>query len=116
MQEFEYIVVTFNSPGEPPLNWGVLLLDAVSERLHYRFRTDFPAQVVERGDAEIMKGMADHLIRVAEESGAAALLNWLLDTASNTVQVTDRLRVSARNADEALKRLVREHLHDTPSD
>ena len=110
MREFEYIVVSFHAPSAESINWGVLLVDPASERLHFRFRTDFPIELVNPSDVEVIQGLAEHFIRIAEESGAEALLTWLLDSASNTVRVTNRLGIPARTADEALERVVSKHL------
>jgi hypothetical protein len=101
MQEFEYIVVSAHLAGYQPINLGVVLVDAVRDELHLRFRTALPEQI-EPEDAEVIAGFPQYCQSLATELGAAALLGHLLDSASNAIRVTDRLRVSASSASEAL--------------
>jgi hypothetical protein len=109
MHEYQYILVTAHLPGLEPITLAVLLVDAASDELHFRFRSTLPDQI-EPEDADVIGRMADHCHAIAAELGARALMSYLLDSASNVIRVSDRLLVGARSASEAVTQLCARYI------
>jgi hypothetical protein len=108
MPEFEFIVVSVHPPGGMQFNFGVIV-DSGRDELHIRFRTDLPEQVAAE-DRKVIEAMPEFFKSLAQEQGTAGLLTYLNETASNLIRVSNRLRVSARTAHEALNAACELHV------
>ena len=99
---FSAVVVSAHLPGRDPLNLGVLVLDEGADRLHIRFRTDIDG-IADPLDREVIQGLPEMIESIAREMGAAGLLQYLEDTASNAVRLGDRITIRGKDATEALE-------------
>ena len=88
---------------------GVLLLDPATDTLHIRLRRDW-STVASDEDAEVLAELEEDLLSQARERGGAAVLEFLLNVASQSLRVTDREAVTVRNFDKTLSELYREHV------
>lgn len=88
---------------------GVLLLDSASDGLYVRLRRDWDA-VASEEDAEVLSELEDDLLMQARERGGAAVLDFLENTASQSIRVTDREAITVRNFEKSLNELYREHV------
>jgi SOS-response transcriptional repressor LexA len=100
-------------PGCAPRNIGVLLVDPANDRAFIRLRPTFE-DIAEPDDAEVLEALGAHLRECAADMGAAAFLDWLEDTASNTVRVTDRQAVEVDAFSRVLEKLYSEHVEPIP--
>jgi hypothetical protein len=107
--EYTYVVVSAHLPARPAVNLGVLLLEESSNRLHFRFRTDVDS-LADPEDATVLRGVSEMLAQIAAEDGAAAMLRYLEETASNVIRVTDRSSFEAPCAEDALQRIYAAHV------
>lgn len=85
-------------PGGGRENAGVLV--AGPEACVQRFRRDLPE--LDPENADILEELPDDLAAKAQELGPVRLLDWLEDSASNFIEVTDREVLSAGTPEEAL--------------
>ena len=97
----EYVIVQFAGPGRPVTDIGILLLDPSSDRLYFRFRDNW-ASIADADDVEVLSLLAADLARKAREMGGRELLEWLEDTLSNALQLTERRRVHVTDFDSCL--------------
>jgi hypothetical protein len=107
--EYTYVVVSAHLPARPRVNLGVLLLDESSNRLHFRFRTDLDS-LAGPEDATVVRGLPEMLAQIAAHGGAAAMLRYLEDTASNVIRITDRFSFEAPSAEDALQQTYAAHV------
>jgi phage repressor protein C with HTH and peptisase S24 domain len=105
----EFSVLTAELPGGGSQAIGVLLLDPRTDTLHVRLRRDWDS-IASDEDAEVLAEMEDDLLLQAREHGGAAVLDFLENTASNSIRVTDRERVTVRDFERKLSELYREHV------
>jgi phage repressor protein C with HTH and peptisase S24 domain len=96
-------------PGRGLVNLGVLLEDPQSDILHLRFRRDMDS-LVDEEDLEVLEGLADDLARKSGELGAGKLFEYLENTLSASVRVTDREQVLVEDFSRELDRLYRRHV------
>jgi hypothetical protein len=87
-REGVYVVVEAVLPDQQPRNIGVLLADTGTGRPWFRLRPDF--DFAEPEDAEVLELLEEEMRLRASEMGALRYLDWLEDTLSNVVRVTDR--------------------------
>ncbi|MGH9627148.1 MAG: S24 family peptidase [Bryobacteraceae bacterium] len=106
----EYLLLQVALPGRPPENAGILLLDRSSNRLYLRFRRDLAEITEDEDDLEVLAEIASDLESKASELGAAKVLEWLEDTVSNVLRVSDRESMLVENFDAAADRLYRRHI------
>src|SRR5271154_7097223 len=107
-QHASYMIITLELPGAGPTNAGVLLEDPATDRLWVRLRRDWEEFAPE--EAEILSALEYDITAKARELGAKALLRYLEDTLSNTLQVTDRREILVDDFERTLSRLYREHV------
>ncbi|MEO7142817.1 MAG: S24 family peptidase [Bryobacteraceae bacterium] len=107
-----YSVLEVDLPGSASAAAGVLLEDPESDRLYVKLRRDWE-RIASEEDAEVMTALAGDLTAKAEELGAGALLEYLEQTLSNTVRLSDRRDVMVGDFDRALERLYRKHVAAT---
>src|SRR5580704_14476491 len=92
MSTARYSIMQAELPGRGLVNLGVLLEDPQSDILHLRFRRDMDS-LVDEEDLEVLEGLADDLARKSGELGAGKLFEYLENTLSASVRVTDREQV-----------------------
>lgn len=106
--KFIALVVVAHLPSQSPINLGVLVLDEVADRLHFRFRKDLVG-VADPLDREVIQGLPGMIESMAAEMGAVGLLQFLENTASNSIRVGERLTIHADTATEAVELAFAEH-------
>ncbi len=104
-----YSLLLADLPGHSPETIGVLLLDPATDSLHVRLRRDW-STVASAEDAEVLEELEDDLMSQARERGAAGVLDFLENTASLSLRVTDREAITVRDFDKTLSELYREHV------
>ena len=104
-----YSMVQAQIPAEGLVNIGVLLEDPQSDALHLRFRRDMEA-LLEEEDLEVLMGLAGDLAGKASEMGAEKLFEFLENTLSASIRVTDRENVLVEDFSRAVDRLYRQHV------
>jgi phage repressor protein C with HTH and peptisase S24 domain len=112
MRQAEYLVVEAQLPGHAAVPIGVLLYDALEDRLDARLRRDWD-RIAGDDEAEVLELLAQDLEAKTAELGAAQLLGWLEDTWSNSIRVSERRPVVVGNFQATLNRLYREHVPAT---
>src|SRR5271165_1459640 len=110
-QNAQYMILSVEIPGLGKTNAGVLLQDPATDRLWVRLRRDWDELAPD--EAEVLSAIEYDLASKAREMGATQLLEYLEDTLSNAVQVTDRREVLVDDFERALARLYREHVQST---
>lgn len=109
----EYALLELALPGRRRENVGVLLLDPQTHTLHQKLRRDW-LEIADPEDYELLRLLADDLAEKARELGAEALLNYLEDTLSHTLRISDREPVLVHNYQRTLDDLYRRHIHSRP--
>src|SRR6201986_2552764 len=74
-------------PGTQPVHAGVLLLDPVGNKLYVRMRRDWEEIAPE--EAEVLELLEHDLTAKAEEFGAPRLMEYLEESLSNTLTITE---------------------------
>ena len=105
----EYSLLLSDLPAHGVETVGVLLLDPASDTLYVRLRRDWDRFASEE-DAEVLAELEDDLQTWARQEGGAAVLQRLETDASNSLRITDREAVTARNFDQKLSELYRQHV------
>jgi phage repressor protein C with HTH and peptisase S24 domain len=100
----KYSVVQVDVPEQGPINLGVLLQDAGSDSMHLRFRRDLES-LLEDEHLDVLGALADDLTAKARVMGAEKLFEYLEDTLSGSVRLTDREDVLVEDFARALDRL-----------
>lgn len=95
-------------PGGDPVNAGVLLEDGAEGRLRVRLRRDW--DLIAPDEAEVLDELEADLEAKSAEMGAARLLQYLEDTLSNVVRLSEPREATVEDFDRALGRLYREHV------
>jgi SOS-response transcriptional repressor LexA len=96
-------------PERPPQNIGVLITDPATGRGWVKLREYFD-DIADPDDAEVLEGLEEHLQTVVAESGGEACLNWLEDTLSGAVRVSNPKTVPVDAFTRVLDRLYSEHV------
>jgi SOS-response transcriptional repressor LexA len=102
-------VVQAELPEHGLVNLGVLLQDPESDQLHLRFRRDMDTLVGEE-DLEALEALADDLNAKAAEMGAERLFEYLENTLSASIRITERGAVLVDDFSRTLERLYRQHV------
>ena len=105
----EFSIVQAELPGQGLVNLGVLLRDPESDALFVRFRRDMD-RLAEEEDVEALAALADDLNAKATEMGAGRLFDYLENTLSASVRITDRGSVMVDDFSRTLERLYRQHV------
>jgi phage repressor protein C with HTH and peptisase S24 domain len=105
------MIITLELPGAGQMKAGVLLEDPATNRLWLRLRRDWEEFAAE--EAEVLAALECDLAAKAQELGAKALLEYLEDSLSNVVLLTDRREILVDDFERALSRLYREHVQST---
>jgi SOS-response transcriptional repressor LexA len=104
-----YVLLEAALPGRVVRNIGVLLIDPGTDRAFFRMRASFD-DVAEPDDAEVLDALADHIRDCASEMGASAFLDYLEDTASNAIRISDRRTVEVDAFSRVVERLYSENV------
>jgi phage repressor protein C with HTH and peptisase S24 domain len=110
-------------PGKRPVPWGILLVDQETGKLTTRMRNASFLQEFEEGPGEPGKPGEDELDfldaltvdfeQKADEMGGLKLLDWLEDSASNYLRISDRSAIAWSNEHAVLDQLFDEHIDST---
>src|ERR1700722_8202677 len=99
----KYCVVEADTLEQGTMKLGVLLQDPQADSLRLRFRRDLDSLGIE--DLEVLSSLAEDLAQKAHELGAEKLFEYLEDTLSGAIRITDREEVLVSDFDRALDRL-----------
>jgi SOS-response transcriptional repressor LexA len=110
-QNARYMILSIEVPGAGRMNAGVLLEDPATDRLWVRLRRDWDNFAPD--EAEVLAAIEYDLSSKAREMGAEQLLQYLEDTLSNALLVTDRREILVEDFERALARLYRENVQTT---
>ena len=105
----QFSVVQAELPGHGLVNLGVLLRDPESDALFVRFRRDMD-RLADEEDLEVLAALADDLNAKATEMGAGRLFDYLENTLSASVRITDRGSVMVDDFPRSLDRLYRQNV------
>jgi phage repressor protein C with HTH and peptisase S24 domain len=105
----KYSILQAVLPGHDLVNLGVLLQDPQTDSLRLRLRRDLELLVPE-DELDFFELLADDLSRKADELGSEKLFEYLEDTLSGTLRITDRETVLVEDFDRAVDRLYRKHV------
>ena len=98
-------------PGRDPVAAGVLLVDPGQNRLYVRLRRDWNA--LAPGEADVLSALEHDLAGKAAEMGASRTLEFLEDTLSNVLRISEPREVMVEDFERALGRLYREYVRPT---
>lgn len=102
-----YSILTLDLAGDV-VNAGILLEDPGADRLYVRLRRDWERIAPE--EADVLSAIESDLAAKSAEMGAARLFEYLEDTLSNTLRITDRRETIVADFERALGQLYREHV------
>src|SRR5579864_3203619 len=102
----KYSILKAELPGHGLVNLGVLLQDPETGSMRLRLRRDLEL-LVEEDELDVFAALADDLSAKAAELGSEKLFEYLEDTLSGTLLVTDREQVLVEDFNRALDRLYR---------
>jgi SOS-response transcriptional repressor LexA len=105
----EYLLVELALPGRPVTNLGVLLFDPSTDRVVFKLRQDIEA-LAEPEDAEVISQLTGDFGRKIEELGGRRFLEYLEDSLSNVLRISERRPVEARSLHWKLHQLFNEHV------
>jgi len=108
MRKGEFCIIEADLPESEPTPVGVLLLDPAAGRLQFKARHDWD-WLPEEDDAEVFELLTSQIQRQIEEHGVDTL-NWLENTASNALRISDRQPVMLGNFNATLLRLYQQHV------
>ena len=104
-----YAVLEAALPDRKPQNIGVLLVDSDTGRGWLKLRERFD-DIAEPKDAGVFAALEDDLRDRIMEDGAPALLDWMEDTLSNVLRISDRREVKAESFTRTLAQLYEENV------
>jgi SOS-response transcriptional repressor LexA len=104
-----YAVLEAALPDRAPQNIGVLLIDSDSGRGWLRMRPRY-GDIAEPQDAEVFAALEDDLRGRIMEDGGPALLDWMEDTLSNALRISDRREVRVESFTRALAQLYEQNV------
>lgn len=105
----EYSLIQLALPGQPAVNFGVLLYDAATDGLYLRFRDDVGA-LAGPEDAEVLSLLSEHLAARVRETGGRQVLESLEDGLSNVLRIGERRPAAVRDFRFALQRLYEDQV------
>jgi phage repressor protein C with HTH and peptisase S24 domain len=103
-----YCLVQADTPEHGTVNLGILLEDPQTDALRLRFRRDLESLANE--DLDVLSALAEDLAQKAHELGAEKLFEYLEDTLSGAIRITDRKEVLVSDFDRTLNRLYLENV------
>jgi phage repressor protein C with HTH and peptisase S24 domain len=109
VREGTYVVLEACLPGRTACAAGILLMDPATDRAWVRLRERFDDLT---DDTEVWDSLEDDLRAKAAEGGAAKLLEWLEDSLSNVLRVSERHAVEVDAFTRTVERLFSEHVEE----
>jgi len=107
-QTGRYSVLQAELPGQGLVNIGVLLQDPHTDSLHLRLRRDLETLSEEADD--LLPLLSDDFAAKAREMGSEQFFQYLENTLSNTLRITNRESVLVEDFPRAVNRLYRVHV------
>src|SRR5579863_1588315 len=101
-----YVLLEAALPGLAPRTIGVLLVDPSTDRGWLRMQPEYGFAE----DSEVLEAVPAHLEQLLADMGAAALLESLEDSLSNSVRISGRQNIAVDAFTRVLDRLYREHV------
>jgi SOS-response transcriptional repressor LexA len=105
----QYSVVELALPGRRPIPFGILLYDPAGDRLYHRFRDEM-GDLADPEDAEVLALVSEDLTARIREQGGRQVLEWLEESLSNVLRISDRRPAAVRDFPFALERLYRDRV------
>jgi len=105
----KFSVLSFARPGGTLIPIGVLLLDRSEDQLRVLLRTKWD-DIADADDVEILASLSSDLMQVSREIGGRRLLEYLDDTLSNTIRITDGEFHGSNDLDITLHDLFRRYV------
>ena len=112
IREAEVLFLEVCLPGRPVQTAGVFLFDPEEDRVYYRLRRDW-GEIADAEDEEVLSALADDFGIKINEMGGRAFLQYLEDSLSNVLRVSEREQTKAGDFHARLNRLYREHVPAT---
>ena len=100
----EFSILHFAKPGDRLLPIGILLVDTTGGKLLIQCRNDWD-KFSSGDDLDVLRALSDSLIQLGRELGAVGLLNFLEETFSNSIRITDRRSIASTDIDATLQTL-----------
>ena len=100
-------------PGAQPVPYGILLVDDETGDLTTRTRGVAAFEHLEEDEFDWLEGLTSDLEQRAREIGGRELLDWLEDTASNFLRVSDREAIAFSGHETVINQLFDEHVDST---
>jgi SOS-response transcriptional repressor LexA len=108
-----YVLLEAHLPGQPAFPIGVYLVDPASGRLWLRMRRAYDG-LAGPDDIEVLEAIEEDIRSRAAELGSEAFLQWIEDSLSNVVRVSQRQTVEVDAFSRVLDRLFDRHVEKTP--
>jgi SOS-response transcriptional repressor LexA len=108
-REGTFVLLEAALPERPPQNIGVFLLDPNANRAWIRLRGHYD-DLADPDDVEVLEALSADLENRCAESGAQSCLEFLEDTLSNALRVSDRQAIAIDAFSRVLDRLYDEHV------
>ena len=105
----EYLILVYQAPDKPPRNIGILLWCEAKQALFWRITEDW-SHFANRDDAEVLALLSQGFAESVRDLGPRRFLEYLEDTLSNVLRITDRRQVQAHIIEETLDSLYAEHI------
>lgn len=109
-----FSVLSFARPGRGIIPIGVLLLGGSDDQLRVLLRKKWDG-IADRDDIEVLESLSSDLMRVSKEIGGHNLLEYLTETLSNTIRITDADILISDDLDTTLDDLFRRYVEVTPN-
>src|SRR5689334_23254044 len=104
-----FSVLSFARPGGEIIPIGVLLLDRSDDQLRVLLRKKWD-DIADRDDIEVLECLSSDLMRVSKEIGGRNLLEYLTQTLSNTIRITDGDILVSNDLDTTLDDLFQRYV------
>jgi len=104
-------VLSVAVPRKPIRAVGVLLLD--EGRVHVKFRDAWDEVTPDEDDQDYLAALADDIETQVRDHGAEAVLNWLEDSLSGFLRISEREQVPVVNPERTLQRLFDQHVDNS---
>jgi SOS-response transcriptional repressor LexA len=108
LQPARLSILEAEPPDGPVFPVGVLLLDPEHDRLYVRVRRDWDN--IQPEETEVLELMEQGLTETANDVGAAWLLDYLQDSLSNTLRMSEPTEVMVEDFERAVERYYRRHV------
>ena len=106
-----FALLQLELPRRGLMNAGVLLEDPATDHAYLRLRRDWEQIAPE--ESEVLMALEADLSGKAQEMGAAKLIEYLCNTLSNTLRISDPQETFVADFNRSLARLYRENVQST---